>query len=75
MDINIEQEAISLLEMIDDSLESVTAEFFMNFTERQYSDWLDAGYKPADFDALEKEIFHKALELLFNRWQKARETS
>ena len=59
MDINIEQEANSLVEKLDDALESATEEFSVNFTERQYSDWLDVGYRPTEFDLLESEILQR----------------
>jgi hypothetical protein len=75
MDINIEQEANSLVEKLDDALESATEEFSVNFTERQYSDWLDAGYKAAEFDLLESEILHRALQKLVNRWREANQVS
>ena len=75
MIVNMDQEANSLVEKLDDALESATEEFSVNFTERQYSDWLNAGYRPTEFNLLESEILHRALQKLVNRWREANQVS
>lgn len=50
-----------LTEELHDELDNTFEEFSMNFTERQYNDWLAAGYTREQFEELESFILNFAL--------------
>ena len=50
-----------LTEEQHDDLDNTFEEFSMNFTERQYNDWLSAGYTREQFEELESFILKYAL--------------
>jgi len=64
---NIDKEINDLVEILDDALNNASEEFSMNFTERQYNDWLSDGRTLEDFDIVENDIINEALRRIVDR--------
>ena len=68
---NIENEIKNLVEMIDDACDSAFEEWSMNFTERQFSDFVGTHGATQStnfmFNAIEGAIFEEALRRIRNR--------
>jgi len=68
---NIEQEIKGLVEMIDDACDSAFEEWSMNFTERQFNDFVGThGASESTsfmFSAIEGAILEEALRRIRNR--------
>ena len=64
---NIDREINDLVEILDDALNDASEEFSINFTERQYNDWLSNSKTPEDFDRIENYILNEALRRIVDR--------
>jgi hypothetical protein len=72
--INIDVEVADLVEKFDDAFNDAQSEFEMNFTERQYSDFLGENgltQSAAEaFDAIQNEILRRACVVIRTRWER-----
>ena len=74
-DINIDYEVTLLVDCIDDHIDSAVEDYMMNFTERQYGDWVNThGVTESSakaFSDLESEIMQRALRVIRTRWEQS----
>ena len=68
---NIEQEIKNLVETLDDAFDSAFEDWSINFTERQFSDFVDTNGASEStsfmFSAIEGAILEEALRRIRNR--------
>ena len=76
-DINMDYEVNKLVELLDDGFDSAVEEFDMDFTERQYNDWISehglTETSAAEFSSVIDEILRRALEVLIKRWKEKKQ--